>query len=121
PTSIIIVPLIYNNKVEGIMELASFNKLQSYEQDFLMKVGESIASTLLAVKMNEQTKALLENTHLQTEKLQAQEEEMRQNMEELEATQEEMRRTETELQKQLQASKLDKQLLKTQLRSLQRE
>lgn len=121
PTSIIVVPLIYNDKVEGVIELASFNKLQDYEQEFLMKVGESIASTLLSVKINEQTKALLENTHIQTEQLQAQEEEMRQNLEELEATQEEMRRTETELQKQLQASNLNEQLLKAQIENLKKE
>ncbi|MEX2336057.1 MAG: GAF domain-containing protein [Fulvivirga sp.] len=115
PTSILVVPLIYNEKVEGIIELASFNEFQDYEQEFLMKVGESIASTIISVKVNEQTNTLLKNTHMQTEQLQAQEEEMRQNMEELEATQEEMHRTEKELKNKLEVSQSNEELLRKEL------
>lgn len=115
PTSIIIIPLIYNEKVEGVMELASFRKLQAHEQDFLMKAGESIASSLSTVKTNEQTRALLESTKEQTARLLEQEEAMRQNMEELEATQEEMRRNEVALHKQMEQSKQAEQNLKLQL------
>lgn len=115
PTSIIVVPLIYNEKVEGAIELASFRHLHTHELEFLMKAGESIASSLSTVKTNEQTKALLANTRAQTSRLLEQEEEMRQNMEELEATQEEMQRNEAELQRQIEASKQVEKNLKLQL------
>src|SRR5690606_21905660 len=115
PTSVIVIPLIYNEKVEGVMELASFRQLQDHEQEFLMKAGESIASSLSTVRTNEQTKALLANTRAQTSRLLEQEEEMRQNMEELEATQEEMQRNEAELQRQIEASKQVEKNLKLQL------
>lgn len=115
PTSIIVVPLIYNEKVEGVMELASFRQLQDHEQEFLMKAGGSIASSLATAKNNEQTKALLANTRTQTNQLLEQEEEMRQNMEELEATQEEMQRNEAELHRQIAASRQVEKTLKLQL------
>lgn len=121
PSSILIVPLVYNDRVEGVIELASFHEIQDYEQEFVMKVGESIASTIVAVKVNEQTNKLLENTNMQTEQLRAQEEEMRQNMEELEATQEEMNRTEAELQLQLETSKNNEQLLRNELEMLRKK
>lgn len=121
PTALLVVPLVYNEKVEGVLEMASFNEFREYEQEFLMKAGESIASTLVSVKINEQTNSLLKNTHEQTEQLRMQEEEMRQNMEELEATQEEMRRTEAELQKQLAESKNNERLLKSEMGKLKEE
>lgn len=121
PTSILVIPLIYNEQVVGILELASFNEFEPFEQDFLMKVGENIASTIISVKVNEQTSLLLQNTHQQTEQLQAQEEEMRQNMEELEATQEEMYRTERELQTLLSESRKKEQLLQQEVERLKKQ
>lgn len=115
PTSIIVIPLIYNEKVEGVIELASFRQLDTHEQEFLMKAGESIASSLSTVKTTEQTKVLLANTREQTSRLLEQEEEMRQNMEELEATQEEMQRNEAELKRQIESSKQAEKILKEQL------
>jgi methyl-accepting chemotaxis protein len=94
PTNILIVPLIFNDKVQGILETASLNIYEPHEVDFVKRIAESIASTISTVKTNEKTRELLEQSQQMTEEMQAQEEEMRQNMEELEATQEEMRRNE---------------------------
>jgi len=92
PKNLLIVPLILNDVVYGAIELASFTTFESYHRDFLEKLAESIASTIANVKVNEQTKKLLQETQIQAEQVRAQEEEMRQNMEELSATQEEMQR-----------------------------
>jgi GAF domain-containing protein len=92
PTSVLIVPLMANDEVMGVIELASFNEFKPYEIDFLKRVGESIASTVISVVTNERTTRLLDQSRELTEQLRSQEEEMRQNMEEIQATQEEMRR-----------------------------
>lgn len=92
PKSILMVPLKVDKEVYGIVELASFKEFELHEISFVEKLGETIASTLSSVKVNQKNKRLLEQFQVQTEQMRAQEEEMRQNMEELTATQEGMNR-----------------------------
>jgi PAS domain S-box-containing protein len=97
PNNILIVPLISNENIYGVLELASFKEMTQHQIDFVERNAESIASAISAVKLNENTKKLLQESQVATEQLRAQEEEMRQNMEELAATQEEMKRRQDEL------------------------
>ncbi|MFW6369954.1 MAG: PAS domain-containing protein [Bacteroidota bacterium] len=97
PNCLLIVPLKLENKILGVLELASFNVFQPHEVDFIETIGESIASTLTTVRVNERTAELLEKSQRQASEMAEQEEEMRQNMEELQATQEEASRRETEI------------------------
>ncbi len=101
PKSILIVPLVVNESVYGVIEMASFKDFEKYKVDFIEKIGENIAATLSTVKINIRTARLLETTRQQAEEMRAQEEEMRQNMEELQATQEESARREAELEKKV--------------------
>jgi GAF domain-containing protein len=92
PRCLLFVPVMFNEKVYGVIELASFKVYEPFEVQFVEKLAESFASAIANVKNNEQTKRLLVRTQMMAEELRAQEEEMRQNMEELQATQEEMQR-----------------------------
>ncbi len=92
PKNIILVPLLVNDEVHGVLEIASFYPFEKFQVEFIEKVAESIASTISSVKINIRTAKLLKDSQDQAEALQAQEEQMRQNMEELQATQEEAAR-----------------------------
>ncbi len=96
PRSLIIVPMLYNDVVTGVIEIASFNEFKSFEIEFVEKIAESTSITLNSVRLNVRTKLLLEESNERAEELAAQEEEMRQNLEELKATQEEMTRVKEE-------------------------
>lgn len=98
PSALLLVPLILNDDIFGVIEIASFNTVEDYQIEFVERLGESIASTIASVKVNETTSTLLEQSKGQAEELAAQEEEMRQNLEELQATQEEAARREYEME-----------------------
>ena len=117
PRCLLIVPLMINEEVFGVLELAAFQPFQPYQIDFLNKLGESIASTIANTRASEHNRHLLEESHMQTEQMRAQEEEMRQNMEELQATQEEMQRTQRENQRMLSELEEVKQRLQDELQA----
>ncbi len=105
PTCLLLLPLTYNDRIYGIVEIASINEYKDFEIEFMERVGESIAATISSVKANVQTQMLLEQSQQQAEEMSAQEEEMRQNMEELRATQEQSSRREQELVRELEELK----------------
>ncbi len=92
PRSLLIVPLKKEEQITGVVEIASFNEFSKHEIEFVEKVAESIASTIVTVRLHEQTAQLLEESKKRSEEISQQEEELRQNLEELKATQEEMAR-----------------------------
>jgi CHASE3 domain sensor protein len=101
PTCLVIYPLLHDDKVVGLIEIASFIEFDVYSRDFLAIGCKNIASAITSLRSNEKTRVLLEQSQEQAEQMRAQEEEIRQNMEELQATQEEMKRRETELKLKL--------------------
>ena len=105
PKFVLLTPLMVNDTIEGILEIASFRILEPFEIEFIEKISESIASTFRNAKINQNTRVLLEDSKVQTEQLRAQEEEMRQNMEEMQATQEELVRKEREINKLLEETR----------------
>ncbi len=103
PTALLIVPLIINEVVEGILEIASFQKFAEHEIEFLEKAGEVIASYIQSQRMMLETQQLLQQAREQSEELQATEEEMRQNMEEMQATHEQHERSMEEMKQEREA------------------
>jgi len=109
PRNLILIPLVLNEEIYGVIELASFEKFDEYQIDYLKQSSESIASALSSIQINSQTKLLLEKTKIQAEEIASREEEMRQNMEELEATQEESQRKVEHLERIIEDLKKEKQ------------
>jgi methyl-accepting chemotaxis protein len=91
PSSLIVVPLKMEDKVIGVIEIASFNVLQEHEIEFIEKVSENISSSLFTSKANRKTEQLLEMFRRQAEEKAARDEEMRQNLEELQSLREKLK------------------------------
>jgi CHASE3 domain sensor protein len=121
PQCLAIVPMKHNEKVECVLELAGFSKLQEFEVSFLEKAGEFVASAIYSVRIAEHTNHLLTEAQERTEMMRAQEEEMRQNMEELQATQEEMARKEKEISKILEDTKQNESAMKSKVVELEKQ
>ncbi|MBN1251121.1 MAG: PAS domain S-box protein, partial [Bacteroidales bacterium] len=88
PKSLIIVPLKFEEDILGVVEIASFKEFHDFEVKFVEDVAQSIASSLLTARINEQTEHLLEESRKQSEVLTEQEIEGRRNMEQMIAAQE---------------------------------
>ena len=112
-----IVPLKEEERIEGIIEIASLKELDTYQIEFVESIGSSLASSLSAGKSNQKSKKLLEETQEKAEEMKAQEEELRQNMEELAATQEQMERRNKEMEEIQQQLSEEKYLLNALLNS----
>ena len=113
PTAILITPLMINEKIEGVIELASFHEFEAYKIEFIKKLSENIASTISNVNTNNRTRKLLEESQDMTEQLRQQEEELRQNTEELHVSQEnlnmQLEEAKREMQLQIEIIEAEKQ------------
>ncbi len=92
PRCVVLVPLKDNDKIEGVLEIASFEVWEKFEVDFLRKVSDILGSAISSMRVNEMTKKLLNDSRQQAEQLKLQEEQLRQNLEEINATQEAVER-----------------------------
>ncbi|MFC2113162.1 PAS domain S-box protein [Bacteroidota bacterium] len=88
PDHLLIVPLIVQEEVLGIIELASFHTIQDFEIGFVESIAESTAITLSSLRSNIRTASLLKESQNQAEALALQDEKMRQSMDQLKQTQE---------------------------------
>ena len=100
PKNILIVPLIHNEVVEGVLELASLETFSTADISFLNQVQGAIAIALAAAKSRARTQELLEETQAQSEELQAQQNELENINSELEAQAEKLQASEEELKVQ---------------------
>jgi len=92
PKFLLIEPLIWNEMVFGIIEIASFKPLEDYKLQFVGRVAENIANTINTMESNLRTEQLLKETRAQADQLAIQEEQVRQNMDALKIAQEEAAR-----------------------------
>ena len=99
PKSILLVPLITDERLQGVIEFASLNEDFS-ERDihFLEEVGETVARVIFNLRISQKTEALLHEAQQMTRELRTNEELLRQNAEEMQKTHEELERSNMQLE-----------------------
>ncbi len=76
PKSVIAVPVFYEEKVTGVIELASLNEYSANDIIFLETVSHAIGTSLAMAANRSKLQELLEETQSQSEELQAQHNEL---------------------------------------------
>ncbi len=84
PASILLVPVVLDQVVLGVMELASLGEMPSHQIDFIRQLADALAATLAKVKANLQNRKLFEQTKKQAEALSSQEKVFMEDMVQLE-------------------------------------
>jgi len=97
PNCILLVPLLVGDRVIGVLELATVRLLRPFEMEFVESLSERIASSLMAVRNNERSALLLEQSQTQAETLKEQDASMRENMVKLQEAQKDSSIKETEI------------------------
>ncbi|TML21160.1 MAG: HAMP domain-containing protein, partial [Actinobacteria bacterium] len=112
PANVIVLPVLFEDQVMAVIELASFSHFTEVQRAFLEQLSESIGVVLNTIIANMRTEELLEQSQGLTQELQAQ-------SEELQAQQEELQQTNKELEEQAASLKASEELLQTQQEELQ--
>src|SRR5687768_3421566 len=90
PVNIMVLPVIFEEQVLGVIELASFRPFSEVNQSFLEQLVETIGVVLNTIIANMRTEELLEQSQRLTRELQSQSEELQTQQEELQQTNEEL-------------------------------
>lgn len=101
PTCILIMPLIANEEVHGVIELAGFSKFDSTQINFIKELSVMLARTIFNITVNERTRTLLAESQSMSNDLKEKQEVLRQNAEEMQAAQEELRHSNLKLEDQV--------------------
>ncbi|QGQ98630.1 response regulator [Paenibacillus psychroresistens] len=100
PQSLLIVPVIFMNRVEAVIEFASFKAFTQIQQTFIEQIQSNFGAAIHSVTGRMEVERLLNESQTMTEELQAQSEELQAQSEELQMQQEEMLMINENLDKQ---------------------
>ncbi len=78
PRTILVLPVVFEGRVKGVLELASFDSFSSTHQDFLDQLTESIGIVLNTIEANMRTEGLLKQSQSLAQELQSRQEELQQ-------------------------------------------
>jgi signal transduction histidine kinase/CheY-like chemotaxis protein/HAMP domain-containing protein len=83
PRSILVLPIVFEDKIRGVLELASLESFDSTHQAFLDQLTESIGIVINTIEANMRTENLLKQSQSLAHELQSRQEELQQTNEEL--------------------------------------
>ncbi|MEU9988349.1 HAMP domain-containing protein [Streptomyces sp. NPDC048045] len=69
PAQVVVLPVLFEGKVLGVIELASFTPFTQIQKDFLNQIAEMIATSVNTISVNTKTEQLLKQSQELTEQL----------------------------------------------------
>ena len=103
PVSLLIVPLISEDMLQGVIEIASLNpEIPEQSITLVKELGSIIARTVFNLRVNQKTERLLEESQKMTIELRENEEKLKESAEEMRVTQEELKLSNDQLESQIQ-------------------
>src|SRR6185437_14307129 len=112
PVNIVVIPVLFEDQVMAVIELASFTPFSDAHLTFLEQLSETLGVVLNTIIANMRTEELLQQSQSLTMELQSQ-------SEELQAQRDELERTNQELEEQASSLKASEELLQQQQEELQ--
>jgi CheY-like chemotaxis protein/HAMP domain-containing protein len=100
PLNVIVLPVLFENEVKAVIELASFNRFNDTHLTFLDQLTESIGIVLNTIEANTRTEELLQQSQALATELQSQQDELKKTNEQLEKQAENLRESEELLKSQ---------------------
>jgi len=100
PMNIVVLPVLFEEEVMAVIELASFQNLSDINLLFLEQLTENIGVVLTTIQANSRTESALSESQGLTGELQTQQEELRSANERLETQTRELQTTEEQLRSQ---------------------
>ncbi|MEU8519308.1 HAMP domain-containing protein [Streptomyces sp. NBC_01216] len=86
PAHVIVLPVLFEGKVLGVIELASFQPFTQIQRDFLNQLAELIATTVNTISVNTKTEVLLKQSQELTEQLRERSAELEHRQKELQGS-----------------------------------
>jgi signal transduction histidine kinase/HAMP domain-containing protein len=113
PVNIIVMPILFEEQVLGVIELAFLKPFSEIHRTFLEQLMETLGVVLNTITANMRTEQLLQQSQSLTQELQTQSEELRRRQEALKISN-------VELEQQAESLKASEELLQSQQEKLQR-
>lgn len=118
PKNLLIVPCIFEDQVELVIEIGKFNEFTDLEVQFVESISVNMGISAQSILSKNRLEELLGQTLEQSEELQVQQEELRQSNEELEEQAKALKRSEGELQIQQEELRVTNEELEEQSKAL---
>ena len=111
PLNVVVLPILFEDELQAVIELASFNRFSEISVSFLDQLTESIGIMLNTIGATMRTEELLKESQSMAEELQNQQDELKQTNEELEQKAVELEKQKEEVEdKNLQVEEARKNL-----------
>jgi HAMP domain-containing protein/signal transduction histidine kinase/DNA-binding response OmpR family regulator len=118
PLNIVLVPVLFEDDVKGVIELASFQPFTTNHLAFLEQLLESLGIVVATIEAQMRTDELLRESQSMAEELQTQQQELQQTNEELEEKARQLTQQKTEVERKNQEVELARQELEEKAEQL---